>query len=595
MDAAGNLPNPVTASATTDAQPPLPNVAFFDNFNASLDGDLGPNRFDVRMHSTVGDTDEVFDSKLAFHSERHWHTLLIESQGQGGILVRPRVPVDFTNRTLTVEFEVDLPPVQSDIHDKWFEVQVSNALPASSESSGVHWRDWPRTVTFGAYSSVEAGLPFNANKVQRPFIAVNVDQPVTTDPGQSSVDIPLFFQGPSPRYTPPNVRVPIVLKLSQSSAQLTINGVTAVMATGFSLPWSRGHLAFLHKNYRTGVIDAQPMTPKEVLQLLHWDTIQYDGPPGSFNPVVKAYIQPGCRGTVYIYSQGFRTCPAFLDFAHLPPASLSVAIPDDVTQASRARLLFNGALTVSVNGHALTTFPPPGGSTETTLNSYELTPAQLAFLATGNNAFVFSGSGVQFPGLTQFELEVIYNQPRVIGNPPLMPMPMLSFTDQNFRFDCLQNDPNPVKTITTLLYSLGSAPPVNYTLSLVFPTPQPAWLQILSPLTGTVTSPVLGGALVPVQLRVHCNQFPNLPDPQLGMPVILRADGGAMPAYMTMLPVKAGFASSPQLINGGLGGYGGNYNELVFNKAAIYPTVTVTPTPTRTPTATPYPLPNVGV
>ena len=71
-------------------------------------------------------------SKLAFHSERHWHTQFIESQGQGGILVRPRVPVDFTNRTLTIEFEVDLPPVQSDIHDKWFEVQVSNQLPASA-------------------------------------------------------------------------------------------------------------------------------------------------------------------------------------------------------------------------------------------------------------------------------------------------------------------------------------------------------------------------------------------------------------------------------------------------------------------------------
>src|SRR5262249_13863387 len=129
------------------------------------------------------------------------------------------------------------------------------------------------------------------------------------------------------------------------------------------------------------------------------------------------------------------------------------------------------------------------------------------------------------------------------------------------------------------------------------------WLQILSPLSGTVTSPVLGGALVPVQLRVDCNQFPDLPDPMLGMPVIVRADGGMMPVLVALLPVKAGFTSPPQFINGSLGGFGGNYNELIFNKAAIYPAPNTTPTPVTTaiptataiPTSTPTPGPNVGV
>src|SRR5581483_10545733 len=48
---------------------------------------------------------------------------------------------------------------------------------------------------------------------------------------------------------------------------------------------------------------------------------------------------------------------------------------------------------------------------------------------------------------------------------------------------------------------------------------------------------------------------------------------------------------------GSLGGFGSNYNELVFNKAAIYPTPTRTLTPTvgPSPTATPFPRPNVGV
>lgn len=633
MNSAGDLSTPISAIATTDPQPSLPNVAFFDNFNDSADGPLDPNYYDVRIHSTVGDTDSVRDSKLVFHSERHWHTQLIESQGQGGILVRPRVPVDFTNRTLTIEFEVDLPPVQSDIHDKWFEIQVSNTLPASSESYGTHGRDWPRTVTFGAYSSFEDGGQLNATKIQRPFIGVNVDavQTLPEDVGMSDNNIPLFFQGPSSRYTSPNVRVPVVAKLSQTAAQLIINGNTVVTANGFSLPWSKGHLLLLQKNYRSGVIDAEPTTPKETLQLLHWDVVQYDGPPGSFNPIVRAYIQPGCSGTVYVYSQGFYSCPSFLDNSHPSPQTLTIPIAENVSQAVSARLLFNGAfttpLTVTLNGQPLNTFPasPAGSNVEVTLNNYELTPAQLQLLTTGNNSFQFSSNGVLFPGLTQFELEVIYNQPHVLGNPPLTPMPMLNFTTQDLRMDCLQGDPQPVKTATTFLYNFGSAPPVNYTLTLVFPTPQPNWLQILTPLTGSVTSPVLGGSLAPVQLQVDCNLFPNLPEPMLGMPVILRADGGMMPVYVALLPVKAGFTSPPQFINGSLGGYGANYNELVFNKAAVYftptvtntptitatptrtatptatrtPTVTRTPTPTttRTPTATatPTPAPNVGV
>ena len=58
----------------------------------------------------------------------------------------------------------------------------------------------------------------------RNSIRLNVDQVVNQDPGNTDIDVPLFFQGPSSRYTAPNVRVPIILKLSQTSAQMIING-----------------------------------------------------------------------------------------------------------------------------------------------------------------------------------------------------------------------------------------------------------------------------------------------------------------------------------------------------------------------------------
>ena len=74
----------------------------------------------------------------------------------------------------------------------------------------------------------------------------------------------------------------------------------------------------------------------------------------------------------------------------------------------------------------------------------------------------------------------------------------------------------------------------------------------------------------------------------LGMPVILRANGGMMPVYTALLPVKAGFTSPPQFVNGGLDGFGANYNELIFNKSSVYPATGATATPTSTP-ATPVP------
>jgi hypothetical protein len=450
VDSAGNLSNPVTATATTDAQPPLANVAF----------------------------------------------LTLQRQPRR----RPRPeplrrahPLDGGRHRRRARLEAGLPLGAPLAHAAHREPGAGGRPGAPARAGRLHEPQ--------ADHRVRGGL----------VIGINVDQPITSDPGESDVTIPLFFQGPSTRYTAPNVRVPIVAKLSQTSAQLFINGTLAVNATGFSLPWSRGHLLPLHKNYRTGVIDAEPTTPKEVLQLLHWDVVQFDGPAGSYNPVVRAYIQPGCRGTVYVYSQGFRTCPSFLDFAHPSPAAVNISIPDDVSKISSAKLLFNGAFTsplgVSLNGHPLTTFPATAGSVESNLLSYDLSPAQVPFLVSGTNTFIFTGNGVQFPGLTQFELEVVYNVPRTNTNPRLMPMPMLNFTDQNVRLDCLLNDPNPVKVATTFLYSFGSAPPVNCTLSPVFPTPQPPWLQVLSPLSGTVSPLVLGGALVPVQIQVDCNQL----------------------------------------------------------------------------------------
>ena len=87
--------------------------------------------------------------------------------------------------------------------------------------------------------------------------------------------------GKTNNFTPKNVRVPVVLKVSQTSAEMLINGVSAVKATGFTLPFTQGEWTITHRAFYA------PRSPSfpAYLQLIHWQTVQFDGPGGSFSPV----------------------------------------------------------------------------------------------------------------------------------------------------------------------------------------------------------------------------------------------------------------------------------------------------------------------
>ena len=100
MAADGRLSPGATIAATVDPQPPMPNAAFFDNFNGAhglLDGD----KYDVRTTVAAfedGNNAEPnrLDLRRVFNSEQHFHTQLINAAGKGGIIIRPRVPFDFS-------------------------------------------------------------------------------------------------------------------------------------------------------------------------------------------------------------------------------------------------------------------------------------------------------------------------------------------------------------------------------------------------------------------------------------------------------------------------------------------------------------------
>ena len=250
MDSAGNLSDPVSATASTDRQSPMRNAAFFENFNEPA-GDLDSNFFDVRTsHAGNLQPESIGAEKmLVFNNENHFHTQMIGGVERGELYVRPRVPFDFAGRTGTFQVEVDNPPVLHS-NGKWFEFHLVNKIPWSSEEFGAgDGDDWSNSIEFSIRGG--DGPDPNINLAQ---ITVNIGGQVLT------------FSGNIRQMTPTNVRVPVVLHVSQSSAEMVINGVSVVQASGFTLPYTRGYWMLAHRAwYASRDTQTQPV----ILQLIH--------------------------------------------------------------------------------------------------------------------------------------------------------------------------------------------------------------------------------------------------------------------------------------------------------------------------------------
>lgn len=549
MDASGALSEPIIATAKTDLQSPMPNAAFFENFQDTPPGNLNYNYFDVRTSDHGIDPDLTSqDEFMVFANERHFHTQVIGGEGSRAIFIRPRVPFDFTNRTGTMQFEVDLPPVLKNV-GKWFEVIISKDLISNEneldleENSG----SFVNSVTFGFFQKAPdyfftdnpgyEGYGFNI-----PVITINSNGTRKEFDGTPTTQSALM--------TPTNVRMPITFKLSQTSAELFVDGKSVLKATGFTLPFTRGNIAIAHRSdYGTKVFEGyDQQAPPLPLQLLHWDTIQYDGPPGSFNPVVKTYIQSGCPAVehVIIFERQIEGCHFFT----ADNATLTYTIPDDTTQAKTARLTFDtiaksGSGTLSVNGNSMP-FSLINHAMEVDVNALQSDevdfPAQWLHPGTNTFHFTFNDNTSEF---IQAEVEVIYNQHRVIANPPVVPPPQIGLTTQAVRVERITTDPM-VKSGTTYLYSLGSAAPVNYSLSVVSGgTP---WLKITSPTTGRLISPALGGKVIPINFSVDFS-MPDCCTRADGNIAVIKITGGAMPMYVAIIADYYGLAHYMSILN----------------------------------------------
>jgi hypothetical protein len=462
---------------------------------------------------------------LVFNAEHHFHTQLIGGVQRAELYIRPRVPFDFAGRTGTFQFEVDVAPTQHS-EGKWWELHLVRDLPWSAEEFGAGRGDnFPDSLEFSSRGS--RGSEGQAD-VNIPQITVNIGGTMRT------------FEGTVPQQTPTNIRIPVVVRVSETSAELLMNGVSVVRADGFRLPFTRGYWVLAHRGwYAPRDLRTTPVP----LQLVHWETIQFDGPAGSINPVVRTYIQPGCPGVVRNEHNEIVGCPKLAFSPANPTRTVTLTIPENVATARSARLLYNGSapasFTVLVNGQPIT-IPTQTCCFFNALNTAEV---PVTSLRQGANTleFRYDGALSALPDLTQVELEVVYNQPRSLTVTPMGPMAMIGLTNQGFRVDHLAGDPS-VHTLTTFLYSQGSANPVSYSASVI--TPDTPWLTV-SPTSGSLVSPALGGGIAPLNLQLNFGAVGTDSDGEVG---VVRIDGGSMPMYVAVLAVDQGATSRPAFI-----------------------------------------------
>ena len=574
MGANGKLSNPLAAAGSTDRQSPMRNAVFFDNFEEASPGALDPNYFDVRLRDGATTPDGVDDRARVFVSEHHFHTELISGEGDAAVMIRPRGTFDFTNRVGTFEFEVDMAGVQS-IPGKWFEIHLSRHAPTDAQFFGLAINEtdtYPDDLSFSVARPIDASDPTH---VQVAAISVNAGGFQRT------------IEGKSNNFTPKNVRVPVVLKVSTTSAEMFINGVSAVRATGFTLPFSKGDWTITQRAFYA------PRSPSfpAFLQLIHWQTVQFDGPAGSFSPVRRTYLAPGCPGVKLAFQ---------MDCAEDANSAISIEVPDAVAGMTTARLLFNpfdsgscehGAYTVNatVNGHAIAVPTQPATPEGQGEHCYDHNLAYADIPA----AWLRQGANVVKLGrqADQVEIEAAFNTPRAIGRPTVVPGPIINVTSDNL----LTGRPAGASSVelTTYLFSQGGQAPVNFTVTNKTGSITP-WLSIVTPTSGTLNSIATGGALVPITVRIDFTKATL--DPGNVIPGILQVTGNVYiaigydrtsPTYdyaiKTFSPLMTEFDKTA------IPDYHGTGGPQPTPTPTPKPTATPTPKPTATPTPSPRP------
>ncbi len=631
----------LTNSQSTRLQPPITNAAFFENFMDTSPMEVKSDYLDVRNLANDGNQpDTLHEERMMFMpNEKHFHTEMLGGTQRSELTVRPRVPFDFTNRVGTFQTEVDMAPVQNQNQGVWWEIHLTKEIPGSGRALGSGGgQEFQHGITFSI------AKPENTTGTQGIITNVNMNRPlITVNTTQSNPADAYTVEGTLRQATGVNVRMPVVLKIiddptghpgTPNKAQMYINGVLVDETVWMNFGFTKGFWTLAHRHFYTSR-NNDFQIPN---QLVHWDTIQYDGPSGSTSPFMRTYIQPNCTNVVnydiHSYQNGgIRHCAQLNFVSNHATVPVNISQQDMQTGGSirGGRLIFSvtrgqaASYSGDINGVAFT--QPYFDNSEyepdpaTVLIRHDLTSAEIATLHQGGNTITFNGNNNIT--VTQVELEVEFTQSRAIGNPPTTNPPvMLSATSNNFRIHHDPANPNNTETVSTTLFSSGAAGAVSWHADLYMDSNDHDidgntvndWLRISSA-NGTLSDSPAHAAtldstvLTPLtitadfsRLRTDCNSPTCIAargqddgnDGTVGVIRLTTTDDPTMmyhmPVYIAVMVVNDGQTAAhdkdDQLLTT-FTGLNGTFNECAIPNYCSSPNDT--PTPTRPPAASPTP------
>ena len=408
-----------------------------------------------------------------------------------------------SNNTLTFQSETDISPVQdgpgeggTNSHGKWWVVAFSNKIVKSHQD-----------FTHGASDNSLISIDFSAyGKRSADRSGTNLAKIGVIQNGQRRE-----FVGTKPLITPHNIRVPVTVTLSRTSAKMYVNGEIVLDASGLNLPSLEGYWSIGQANYRSGFIDnygAGLDQPRITNQIVHWDTIQFDGLNAqNYIPLVRTYQAPNCTGPIIFHMRAHQmlNCPYLITRGRLS-SDFTININEDPRSIRSAKLILNGPRTsevlVQANNTEIARFAPTDSNYRLHhIDVRSLSASQLQILRQGTNNIKVSTSGYSdYRGVGGFQLEVVYNTPKTFPNPPLGHSHRLAALGTDFGFD-KKNYPSGVARGIAFLYSAGGGEAINYTISSY--TTNTPWIRVLSPTAGQAKAIAEGGvALFRLNLKL---------------------------------------------------------------------------------------------
>lgn len=350
-------------------------TGFFDDFNIPQ----GPVD-EVKWNSAYSQCDNSTMTGIFVNGQSHVHNMIDDLNcDRGQNVERPRALFDFTGRTGTITFDMD----GTQRRDQWYLDLVPNLMDIDGQIS----------IEGGGQNG-----PGNVLRFHQTDTAVSIFWIDST--GTESQSLCQSGQGDMSflNILPvPNVRRHWALHVSQTHADITVNGVTVCSTDSLSLPFSKAYLLWNQFSYNT---------PKsnEPDALLHWDNFGFDGPAPTtethnyldtnyFGGGDYAAIQASNNGGIY---------------------TTTIQIPDSLSGASAQRIMFSMQMSgnqwyswdpgdaVTVNGHTIAIPQPNDAPLDQTILVSTIEPYAESFslpagtLHTGTNtvAFHMKSSGV---------------------------------------------------------------------------------------------------------------------------------------------------------------------------------------------------------